>query len=67
MCRDAPEYYHAFQAMADLSREADQVIAILASCQKDRTVTSLSNSTSIRPSISGQHKKSMPSHPSKQV
>ena len=64
MCRDAPEYYQAFQAIADLPREADQVIAILASCQKDRTFTSLSNSTSIRPSISGQHKKSMPSHPS---
>ena len=63
MCRDAPEYYQAFQAIADLLREADQVIAILALCRKDRTFTSLS-STSIRPSISEQHKKSMPSYPS---
>lgn len=38
MCRDAPEYYQAFQAIADLPREADQVIAILASCKKDRTL-----------------------------
>ena len=64
MCIDAPEYYQAFQAIADLPREADQVIAILALCQKDRTFTSLSNSTSLRPSISEQHKKSMPSYPS---
>ena len=61
---DEESGYKKEQAIADLSRKADQVITILASCHKDRTFTSLSNGTSIRPSISGQHKKSMPSHPS---